>query len=163
MKGGILVTGGKNDQEFFASVAADAIVWANGFHHALGDFLEHRIAGQMAVTVIHFFEMIDVAQDDSDRRLLALAARQFASEKFNGGTAAGCSGEKVVRGLKMQSVAGGDQFILSAKDAFRDAQARAEFVDVEWFGEIVVGAGVEAEQQIVFLRVSGEQHEEGVS
>ena len=57
---------GQHDDEFLAAIAGDEIEAANMTRDARGDFLQHGIAGLMAVAVIDALEPVDI---EEQRRL----------------------------------------------------------------------------------------------
>src|SRR5689334_4704060 len=113
----------------------------------------------MAIAVVDILEMVEVADDDAQRTPLTSGAGQFAGEKLNGGAAIHETGEGIMSGLFVQGVARGDEFVLHGEDTFASAEARAKFIGVERLGKIVVGAGIQAVEQILFLAAGREEQQ----
>ena len=62
-------------------------------------------------------------------------------------------------GLFAERFAGFQQFLLEVEDAASGAQADAQFVGVEGLGEVIVGAGVHAFDQVLRFGAGGEQQD----
>lgn len=53
-----------DNQEFFASIAANIIVRAHRAKQPAGHFPQHGVAGQMSIGIVDLLEMIEVCHDD---------------------------------------------------------------------------------------------------
>lgn len=58
------IAGGRSEDKFWASIAAYDVVWPQSIPHTASHLLQNRIAGEMAMGVIDFLEVIEVHQDD---------------------------------------------------------------------------------------------------
>jgi hypothetical protein len=75
----------ENGQKFFPAIAADRVITAHGVSEAAGNFAQDFIARRVPKGVVHFLEMIDVAENNRHASFFAITAR--ASLR-----AAGCPG-----------------------------------------------------------------------
>src|ERR1035437_868224 len=144
-----LIAAGKDDQKLLAAVTADGVVRTGDGLHAAGEFAQDGIAGEVAVGVVDGFEVIEVGQDEADGTVFAGAAGELALEDIEDRGAVPDAGEKILGGLLAQLLAGGNQFALQIDDAGAGAEADLEFMLVEGLGEIVVGTGFHAFNQVL--------------
>ena len=105
----------------------------------------------MAVSIVDGLKVIDVAEKHDGASGFTLGAHEFAAEKIHDDAAIPDGGERVVRGLEAHHFARFNEAAFEMKDALAGSQSRLEFVDVERFGEVIVGAGFEPGHD-VFLR-----------
>jgi hypothetical protein len=61
------------------------------------------------------------------------------------------SRQTIMRGLESHLLASLDETILKIEDPQSSAQARFQLLGVEWFGEVIVGAGFKTRDDIFFL------------
>ena len=125
---------------------------------AARDFLQDFVADEVAVRVVDGFEVIDVAEKHDRAAGLALRTHQFAAEKIHDDAAIPDGGERVVRGFEAHHFARFDEATLEMKDALAGAQTRFQFIDVERLGEVIVGAGLEARDDVFLRLFRSEQH-----
>ena len=152
----------RKDNEFLAAVAADGIVSAQESGEAHGDAAKNGVAGQVAVRVVDFLEVIHVGENEADGFAGALAAGDLALDLSENFAAIGDAGEGIVGGLELQGVAGGDEFVLKMEDALADEEAGLELFGVEGLGDVIVGARLETLKDILFLGAGAEKHDVGV-
>ena len=91
--------------------------------------------------------------------VLADLPRPFVIDRLEGRCAIRDAGKGVVRGLESQLFAGGDELVLQIENALADHQAGAQLLIVEWLREVVVGAGLEAAEEIATLAAAGHQQD----
>ncbi len=65
----------RHDQEFLSSIAADGVIGAHRITKTASYFTQNFVAGSVAICVIHFLEVIDVAQNYGQFAFFAIAAR----------------------------------------------------------------------------------------
>ena len=104
------------------------------------------------------FEVIDIAEKHDGAAGLALRAHQLAAEKIHDDAAIPDRSERVVRGFKAHHFARFDEATFEMEDALAGAQARFQFIHVERLGEVVVGAGLEARDDVFLRLFRSEQH-----
>ncbi len=152
----------EDDEELLATVASEGIVTAQGRLHAAGGFAQDGIACLVAAGVVDLFETVEIGDQDGERLALAAAARELVLKGFEDRGAIVQSGEGIVGGLDAERFAGAQQLFLKVKDAAAGAQADAEFVVAERFGEVIVGAGIHGQDEILGFGAGGQKHDIGV-
>jgi len=73
---------GQYGEKFLSSVTADDILGTEVFLANRGEGLQHAVSHFMAEDVIHFLEMIEIEQDDSQRAMAARLAPQFTLQRL---------------------------------------------------------------------------------
>ncbi len=114
----------------------------------------------MAVAVVDALEVVDVDENDAKRVRVADLPGAFVIDRLEGGCAIRDAGEGIVSGLESKLFAGGDELVLQIENTLADEKAGAQFLIVEWLREVVVGAGLEAAEEIATLAAAG--HEQDV-
>ncbi len=112
----------------------------------------------MAVRVVDRFEVIDIAEKHDGAAGLALRTHQLAAEEIHDDAAIPDRSERIMRGFEAHHLARFDEAAFEMKDALAGAQARFQFIDVERLGEVIVGAGLEARDDVFLRLFRSEQH-----
>lgn len=86
---------GKNGHEFIAAEADSEVRTANGALQAVGEALQQRIAGGVAVIVIDLLQAVHVHEKDGERTTMTLRAADFLSEALFAGATIVEAGELI--------------------------------------------------------------------
>ncbi len=85
----------KHGHEFVAAQAHGEVGTANGALQAIGETLQHSVAGGVAVTVINLFQAVEIHQENGEGAAVALRAADFLSQALLAGAAIVKSGELI--------------------------------------------------------------------
>ena len=152
--GRVAVGLGQQHDELLAAVAADDVRDPRGVADPLRRLAQDRVAGGVAVRVVDLLEVVDVEQQAREGAVVAVRQRDRLAgagvelapvEEAGEPVAGGLVGEPVVDRLGPQ----------------RRAHARHELLVGERLDDVVDGAGVEAGDARVRLRVRGEEDDRG--
>lgn len=160
--GEIEIAAGEDDEEFFASVAAEGIIGAYGVGHAFGGGAEDGVACDVAVGIVHVLEVVEVGESDTEGAVFPLAADEFAFEDLERGVAVPDAGEGVAGSLDFEFFFDSEEFGFEFDDAKSGAETDLQFVVVGRFDEVVVGAGLHAVDEIFALGARGEHDDVGI-
>src|SRR5579864_5920271 len=115
----------------------------------------------MAMRIIYVFEMIEVNQNDSEASTVAQMPGVFTGNCLEDDATIGQASQFVVRSAETQFLACGDQSVLQIQDSAAHMETRAKFLCVKWLGQVVVGAGFQTLQEIIFSAARCEQENVG--
>ncbi len=160
---GVGIAPGQHNQKLLAAVAADGIIAAHGGLHAPDRFVQHGVSSHVAVGVVDHLEVIQVGQDYADEAMLALSAVEFFFQDFQDRVTVPGARECVGGGLHPQRFPRRHQFGLQFDDAAAGSQADFQFVVVEGLGDVVIGTGLHAFHQVLFLTSRSEQQNVRIS
>ena len=93
----------------------------------------------MPVSVVQFFEVIDVDENNGYTAFFAIAARgiNFTLRYVQNHPAVPQASERIVRGLEAHFFAGFYQVVFETQYPFASAQARTQFLRIEWLCKII--------------------------
>src|SRR5258708_15479423 len=131
-------------------MAADGMVTPRGCFQWASYFLEDEISDGMAVVVVKSFEEVDVRHDHSERLAASPVTLDFPLHVAEDGAAVPQSGQGVVSGLVLQSLAGLSQAILNDEHANAHASEGESENGGSKYG---MGAGYLGKQQQATKRV----------
>src|SRR5262249_5780454 len=95
---GIILAARQQDQKFLAAIPADSVVVAHSRFDARRCLPEHRVASQVAVSVIDALEMIEVAEKHTNGFAFAICPNDLVLQSLENGTAIPKSGQRIMRG-----------------------------------------------------------------
>ena len=70
------------DRELVAAQAGEHLLRTQQLAHRGGDLLQHHVAAEVSVRVVHFLEVIDVDDHQAERAVVTLRARELARHLF---------------------------------------------------------------------------------
>ncbi len=111
----------------------------------------------MSLRVVDRFEPVQVYHQHGNRAAVARGPREFVVQLFQNAGAVEQSGEAIVRSLFSERFARLQEFLLQVENPAPGANAHAQFVGIEGLGQIIVGAGVHAFDQILGFGPRGQQ------
>src|SRR5262245_13827503 len=112
----------------------------------------------MAVGVVNVFESINVGHDDRQRHFLAARPLKFNLELFENCRAVHDSGKSVMGGLMSKFFLRFEKTVLQINDSAACQQSSSEFDGIKWFDDVVVGAGLEAFNDVILSTAGREQN-----
>jgi hypothetical protein len=87
---------GQQHQKFFTAVPALQVRAAQHFPHALADRIQHRVAAQVAVSIVDVLEVVEIKQDHRDRHLAAPGASQLGVDDVQRVAASEAAGQRIL-------------------------------------------------------------------
>ena len=157
---------GQDQHELLAAVAAHPVDLPRVVAQDLGKLAQHLIAGLMPVRVIDTLEHVEVAHHARERlvetdRMLERLFQPFleAPAVVDAGEGVGArdAHELVVDGEQLGALA--LDLLLQRLDAQQRADPRFELGEIDRFGDVVVGAGVETDH-LVLGGIEGGLHDD---
>jgi hypothetical protein len=114
----------------------------------------------MAESVVHFFEVINVAQNYGHSAFFAVAARacDFALQNVHNHTSIPQTGERIMRGFKAHLFARLHQIVLQMQNALSGAQPRPQFFRIERLCQVIVSARCQSRDDVFLGLARGQQN-----
>src|SRR5260370_21278580 len=112
----------------------------------------------MAISIIDTLKVIQIADQNSSGNVFAMGTSDFAHDMIKKHVGIAESRQNVMRRLESHLLAGLEETIVKIEDPESGAQARFQLLRVEWFGEVIIGAGFKTCNDVFFLSPGGKQY-----
>src|ERR1700733_6862325 len=150
---------GRDNQEFLSAVATYQIIGSDGLLHTSRSLNEDIVSGQMPIGVVYLLEVIQIEHDDTDRASGARCKFILAMQQVQNCTSIPGSREAITGCLHAEFFPGFQLFVLEGQDSPSRPQSGAQFVPIEGLGEIVVRAGLQSPDEILFVILGSYQQD----
>ncbi len=117
----------------------------------------------MSVGIVDGLEAVQVAQRDAERLALAPRPRHLGLQDLDDRAPVPELREGVVRRLMTKRRLSGQQIAVQVENTASGAEAHLELVGVEGLGDVVVGAGLQAFDEILPVAARGQQQQVGIA
>ena len=112
--------------------------------------------------VIDFLEVVDVSHNDAQSFTAALPTRYFSLQQIDDSPAIPQSSQRIVSCGKLQIIFGANQSCLQIENPFSCTHPGAKFVYVKRLGQVIISAGFEPCDNILFIILCSEKQDVAV-
>src|ERR1700722_6806331 len=113
----------------------------------------------MSVRVVDGFEMIDISHENGNGLMVAPAASQFTGQNVQNHGPVPKAGQRVTRRLMLKPALGFQKLLLKVKYPHAGAQPSMQFIWVDRFYEVVIGARIQAVEHLLFPSTTAHQND----
>jgi hypothetical protein len=151
------VTARKHNQKFLATIPAYEIVGTNHLTYTLRNLFEDGVSGQVAIGIVDGLEVVQIKHQDANGLVGTGSTVDFSAEQIEHGCPVPDSSQHIVSRLKTKFLSGTDKIGLEAKDTCSDLDPSVQFSFVEGLGQVVIGPGIEAPDNVLAIVIRGDQ------
>ena len=143
---------GQNKEELLATVPPDDVIDPQGSLEQPAHLAQDAVSDEVAVRIVDVFEPVDVREEDGDGAIVTSRVLERTAQDLQDGCAIQEPGQIIAVRL-------GSQLILHADQSLCGTDTGVQLVHIEGLADVVIGAGLEAGNQVL-LAPSPREHDD---